>query len=112
MKHTFENCYEEATVMYTHGYDNKYIEFQLSDKGVSDEMIDEVIVAIKNLRKSVKKRIGVKQVAFGLSFIAVALLFTFISFGKDSPVVYVLWGLAVTGVLATMKGVANILNLL
>lgn len=112
MKHKYEDCYEEAKTMFANGHDNKYIGFQLADKGVSDEMIDEVILAIKKLRKDVKKSIGMKQVIYGLSFIVAAVLFTFISTDENSPILYVLWGLAVTGVLTLMRGIANILNLI
>lgn len=112
MKHNFDDCLEEAKVMYANGHDNKYIGFQLADKGVPDEVIDEVVEAIKKLRKDVKKSVGMKQVIYGFSFIGVAILFTFISTDENSPIVYVLWGLSITGVLTLMRGVANILNLI
>lgn len=112
MKHNFEENLQEAKEMFAYGHDSKYIEFQLAEKGVPDEMIDEIITAIKKLRKEVKKSIGMKQVVYGLSFIAAAFLFTFISTDENSPVVYVLWGLAIVGVLTTLKGVANVLDLL
>lgn len=112
MKHNFDECLQEAKEMFAYGHDSKYIGFQLAEKGVPDEMIDEIIAEVKKLRKGVKKSIGMKQVIYGLSFIGAAILFTFISTDENSPVVYVLWGLAVVGVLTTMKGVANILDLL
>ena len=112
MKHKFEDCYEEAKVMFSQGHDSKYIEFQMAEKGVPDEMIDEVIIAIKQLRKDVKKSLGVKQAIYGASFIAASFLFSFISFNSNSPIAYVLWGLAIAGVLTFVRGMANIMELL
>ncbi len=111
MKHNFEDCYEEAKVMFASGHDSKYIEFQLAEKGVFDEMIDEVIAEIKKLRKEVKKNVGMKQLIIGLSIIVVAIVITYVSTNSNSLVGYVLWGLAITGLLTMLKGVANIMNL-
>ncbi|HEY0029738.1 MAG TPA: hypothetical protein VGC65_03180 [Bacteroidia bacterium] len=111
MKDKFDDCFEEAKVMLASGQDNKYIEFQLAEKGVPDEMINEVILEIKKLRKGVRKSVGSKQVIYGLSFLGVAFLFTLISTDSASPVIYVLWGLAITGLLIFMKGIANIIDL-
>ncbi len=112
MKHNFEDCYQEATTMFANGYDSKYIGFQLAEKGVPDEMIDDVLIAIKKLRKGVKRSVGMKQVIYGSSFILVAIGFTFLSTNENSPITYILWGLAVTGVLTLIKGIANIIGLL
>ncbi len=107
----YESLLNEAKTMYALGHDNKYIEFQFADKGVEYQIIDAIISDIKVLRKSVKRRQGFKLLVYGASFIVVAFVFTLISYNSESPVRFVLWGLAVGGVVAMIKGIADIIGL-
>ncbi len=105
----FESLLNEAKTMYALGRDNTYIELQLAEKGIDDTTIDKIIVEIKRLRKSGQRNSGLKEIIYGLSFIAVGFVFTLLSFLKDSPVQYVLWGLAVSGLLLFTKGLSKFL---
>ncbi|MCW3085697.1 MAG: hypothetical protein JWP12_3063 [Bacteroidetes bacterium] len=105
----YESLLSEAKTMYAMGHDNTYIELQLADKGIDDTTIDKISVEIKHLRKSGQRNNGMKQIIYGLSFIAVGFVFTLLSFLKDSPVHYVLWGLAVSGLLFFVKGLSKFL---
>ena len=107
----YDSLLNEAKTMYALGHDNKYIEFQFADKGVSDDIIDNIIRDINSLRKYNKKSRGRKLIIYGLSFLAVAFLFTLISYNSESPTRFVLWGLAISGVTTLIKGLADIMDL-
>ena|ERR1700739_1029604 len=104
-------AFEQAKGMYALGYDNRYIEIQLAEKKVPDHIIDEVIKKIKVFRKREGRAGGQKSLVYGLSYVAVAILASLLTFNYDSPVRYVCWGLLAMGAITTMKGLAKIIGL-
>ena len=107
----YDSLLNEAKIMYALGHDNKYIEFQFADKGVDDQTIDNIVHEISALRKHSKKTRGKKLVIYGLSFLAVAFIFTLLSYNSESPTRFVLWGLAFSGVTTLIKGLTDIIGL-
>lgn len=107
----YESLLKEAKTMYALGHDNKYIQFQFADKGVDNITIDNIVKDISSLRKQNKKHRGLKLVMYGISFLAVAFLFTLLSYDSESPTRFVLWGLAISGVTTLLKGFADIMDL-
>lgn len=107
----YSELLNEAKTMFALGYDNRYIELQFAEKKIDDNIIDQIIVEIKSLRKAQKKSRGLKLIIYGASFIAVAFIMTLISYNEHSSSRFVLWGLAISGVTTLMKGVADILGL-
>ncbi|MFL5763936.1 MAG: hypothetical protein ACJ77K_08355 [Bacteroidia bacterium] len=112
MKHSIESLYEDARLMYLSGKDDRYITFQFAEAGISDDVIDEVLLQLKKLKRGMRRHAGMKQLIYGASFMAVAILFSFISTKEGSPLVYVLWGLAVSGVMMFIRGFALIVGLI
>ncbi len=108
---SYDNLLNEAKIMYVSGHDNKYIEFQFADQGIDDSTIDKIVNDINILRKANKKSRGLKLIIYGASFIAVAFIITIFSFNSKSPIGFVMWGLAVSGVLTIVKGSADFLGL-
>ena len=106
----FNSAYEQAKAWYAQGQDNKYIELQLADKNVSDDIIDVVISKIKDIRKSERRATGRKLLIYGLSFVCVSIIATVLTFKSDSPIRFVCWGTLVVGVTTTVKGLTNILG--
>jgi hypothetical protein len=107
----YDSLLNDAKTMYALGHDNKYIEFQFADQGVDDTTIDNLIKEINRLRKHNRRSRGRTLVIYGISLIAVAILFTLISYNSESPARFVLWGLAIGGVMTLVKGLADILGL-
>ena len=101
---------DHAMSLYAAGHDNKYITLQLAEDGVEDHIIDEVIIEISGIRKSQRRKGGYKLVIYGASFIAAALVFTFISTKEGSPVVDNLLGRAQAGVLVMVEGISAVLG--
>jgi len=110
-KEKYDDLLNEAKTLYASGHDDKYIEFQLAEKGVDDNTIDNIIKDLAILRRSEGKRRGWKLVIYGLSFLAIAFLFTLLSYESESPVRFVLWGLAISGVMTLIKGLASLIGL-
>jgi hypothetical protein len=107
----YDNLLNEAKTLYALGHDNKYIEFQFAEQGIDDTTIDSIIKDINDLRKSNKKTRGIKLIIYGLSFISVALIITSITFKSEPPVSFIMWGMAISGVLTLVKGIADIIGL-
>ena len=105
------NAYEQAKAMYAQGKDNKYIELQLAEERIADDVIEGIIQKINALRKSERRASGRKLLFYGVSFLVLGIIATVISFNSDSPVRFVLWGILLTGVALTAKGLANIIGL-
>ncbi|HXC03549.1 MAG TPA: hypothetical protein VNZ86_02285 [Bacteroidia bacterium] len=108
---SFESLLSEARRMYAHGHDNRYIELQFADRGVDDAVIDKVIAEVTRLRKEVRRYIGVKYIFYGASLLATGIIASVLSFHSESPVRFVLWGMAVSGVLVLIKGLADLIGL-
>ena len=103
----YDTLFNEAISLFAAGNDNKYIELQFADKGVDDKLIDLIIKDINILRKTKKRNSGMKLLIYGGSAIAIALIFSFISFNASSPIHYVLWGLGLGGVMTAAKGIVD-----
>ncbi len=62
---TADELYEEAKRYLAERKDDKYIAFQLADKGVSDQEIDAVIARVKKDRKAINRAEGIRLVILG-----------------------------------------------
>jgi hypothetical protein len=107
----YESLLNEAKTMFASGHDNTYIDLQFAERGIDDDTIQKIIKEINSLKKHHKKRNGQKLIIYGLSFLAVAFIFTLLSYNPESPTKYVLWGLAISGVGTLIKGIADIIGL-
>lgn len=107
----YNKALDQAISMYAFGHDNKYITLQLAEEGIDDAIIDGVIKEISRIRKAQKRKNGIKLLIYGGSFIIAAIGFSFISTKEGSPILYILWGLAISGVIVMVKGISAILGL-
>ena len=104
-----DDLLQEAQKLWHSGYDNEYIHGQLSEQKADEDSIQKVLKEINTIRKSEKRRKGVKLIIGGLATIAVSFSFTLISFQEGSPVSYVLYGLITAGVMTFAKGVVDMI---
>lgn len=101
-----ESAYEFAKRALSGGYDFTYIELQLAEAKIPDEIIDREIVRIKKLDLSLQRIAGRRKIFMGLSFIAVSIFFTWFSTNVwNFEYGYILYGGAVWGVIQFAKGV-------
>jgi hypothetical protein len=104
-----DDLLQDAQKLWHEGYDNEYIHGQLSEQGANEDSIQNVLKKVNVIRKSEKRRRGVKLMIGGLATIAVAFLFTLISFQDGSPIAYVLYGLMTAGVMTFAKGAVDMI---
>ena len=107
----YNELLNDAKKMYALGHDNRYIELQFAEIKIDDNTIEKIIAEIKSLIKANKKSTGLKYVIYGASFLAVAFIFTLMSYNEGSPIRFVMWGLAISGVTTLVKGIADIIGL-
>lgn len=108
----FDDLYQEAMRYYAQGLDDDYIYFQLADKGVEAEKIDEVLVAIKKFRKKGKRSDGFRNLLIGLSTIAIGFgLMWYINNATNSPYAALAWGIPVMGLMIMAKGLVQLSGL-
>jgi hypothetical protein len=107
----YETLLDEARKLFAQGRDNRYIELQFAERGVADAVIDRIIQEMNTLRRSDKRQAGFKKMIYGASFLAAGILFSLISMHSESPVRFVLWGLAMGGALVMIKGLAEVMGL-
>jgi hypothetical protein len=105
----YQSLLDEARTMYASGNDNKYIILQFAEQGIADEIIDKLILDINTLRKEEKKNAAKKQLVYGLSLIALAILVSIFTYNSESPYRFFLWGAAVSGVVILVKGISGLL---
>ncbi len=104
---TKEELLDDAVKMIADGYDNVYIELQFAEQGIDKATVQEVLKQVKSLRKTDRRRQGVKLMIGGLATVAVGVMFTLISHNSDSPVGYVLYGLIIAGFMSFVKGLMD-----
>jgi len=108
-KLSHDELLQEAQKLWHSGHDNEYIHGQLSELNADDDEVKRVLGEINSIRKSEQRRKGTKLVIGGLATVVIAVFFTWFSFSSDSPVVYVLYGMIVTGIMTFAKGVVDII---
>lgn len=106
----YNEVLDRATRYYAEGRDEVYMKMQFAEQGVDDKIVDEVLLEIKKLNKGVHKSIGLKFLIFGSSFIAVGLIVSYLTYTWESPIRFVLWGLPISGVIITVRGISKIIG--
>ncbi len=106
----FEELVDEATKQFALGHDDTYISNQFAEQGIDGDTIDKVLLQINGIRKAIDRQDGVKRIVYGLSFIVVGIVATYIASHWEAPVGYVLWALPVFGVVSTVKGISKIVG--
>lgn len=102
-----ERLYDRAVNMWSDGHDNDYIRLQFLENGVDKSIVDQVLKKLDGIRKADKRAKALKLIIGGAATIAIAFLFTLISFSDGSPVLYVLYGMMTLGVMVAAKGVID-----
>lgn len=105
---TPERLYDRAVNLWAEGHDNDYIRLQFLENGVEKATVDAVLKKLDGVRKADKRTKALKLIIGGVATIAVAFLFTFISFSDGSPVLYVLYGMMTLGVMVAAKGIIDL----
>lgn len=102
---------EDAKRYYVSGYDDTYIANQFAEQGVSDEQIEAVLSEVRTIRKSNRRRTGMRLLVSGVSIAAVGItgtLLTYFSADWHGPVSYVLMGTIIAGVATAVSGLTKL----
>jgi len=86
------------------------ITLQLKEKGAPENLLQETIQQLKNLRLIKKRNTGFACCGIGVALLIVGCMLTILLYSSGGNIKWAMYGLTTIGVVFTIKGMADIMG--
>jgi hypothetical protein len=83
---------------------------QLKEKGVPENLLQDILQQLKNLRLTRKRKTGFVCCGIGVALLVIGCMFTIFLFNSGGSIRFVMYGLTTAGVVFTIKGLVDLMG--